>query len=762
MESAGSDNSSVRRIAILGNHPPRRCGIATFTHDVSRAMRGAGLEVDVVAMDDGSVEDYPAEVVRLIPDGDRGAYREAAEWLNAQGYDAVCLQHEYGIFGGPAGAYLLDLVRELNMPVVTTLHTILEKPNADQRRVMDELLQLSERAVVMTRRGLDMLRHAHGVSADKVALVPHGIPDLPKAARADERAARNVGDRPLLLTFGLLSPDKGIEYAVEAMAEVVKTVPNALYVVAGQTHPHIVRQHGEKYREGIQARIDALGLAENVRMDNAYMDDDALGRLLAAADVYVTPYLKLEQITSGTLSFAVGNGLPTVSTPIWHAEELLAGGRGFLVPPRDPGALADALVRMLENDDERVAISQRARAVGEGMRWPVVGGRYRTLLEEAREDAVKRLRAVVESGAVAAKVLPLPDFSHLVAMSDDTGLIQHASYDVPNRLEGYCTDDNARGIVLTVLAGQASPSTLDVTERLQARYLAFLDHALDKDTGRFINFMSFDRRWLETEGSNDSHGRAIWGLGVLAGGARRDSRQDRAKELLRGSIPALSAIHSPRAVAYALLGLVPFADADPKSEAPRVRDHFAGRLFAAFVANGEPEWPFPEPALTYGNARLPQALIAAGISAGREAWVEMGLASLTWLMAAQTGPDGVFAPVGNQGWWPRGATMAAYDQQPIEAAGAVSACLAAHAATGERRWLREANRAFAWFLGANTVGKAMYDTDNGGGFDGLTPDGPSRNLGAESTLSYVTALLEMRLVESHPEESSLRSMGYVG
>lgn len=751
---------TVRRIAILGNHPPRRCGIATFTYDLARAVRGAGLEVDVVAMDDGSIEEYPAEVVRRIPDGDRAAYRAAAEWMNAQGYDAVCLQHEYGIFGGPAGAYLLDLVRELHMPVVTTLHTVLAKPNGDQQRVMDELLQLSERAVVMTRKGLELLRQAHGVSAEKVALVPHGIPDLPKAERAEERARRDVGDRTLLLTFGLLSPDKGIEVAIEAMAEVVKRHPKALYIFAGQTHPHIVRNQGEKYRDDLKARIEALGLSDNVRLDDGYMDDEDLGRLLAAADVYVTPYLKREQITSGTLSFAVGNGLPTVSTPFWHAEELLAGGRGILVQPRDPGALADGILRMLEDDDERTAISQRARAVGEGMRWPVVGGRYRTLMEEAREDAAARLRPM-ESTDLGA--LPVPVYTHLAAMSDDTGLLQHASYDVPTRSEGYCTDDNARGLILTVLAAnEGGPSTMAITEPIQSRYLAFLDHALDRETGRFVNFMSFDRRWLERMGSNDSHGRAIWGLGVLAGGAHRHGRRDRAKELLRAAIPAMNEIHSPRAIAYALLGLVPFADADPGSEAPRVRDRYAARLFASFVAHAESEWPFPEPALTYGNARLPQALIEAGVSAGREAWVAQGLETLEWLMRAQTGPDGVFASVGNQGWWPRGAAMAAYDQQPIEAAGAVSACLAAHKATGERKWLREAGRAFAWFLGGNTVGKALYDPTNGGGYDGLTPEGPSRNLGAESTLSYLTALLEMRLAESRPEAVVAGQVGYAG
>ena len=575
---------------------------------------------------------------------------------------------------------------------------------------MDELLQLSERAVVMTRKGLELLRHAHGVSAEKVALVPHGIPDLPREARADERARRGVGERTLLLTFGLLSPDKGIEFAIAAMAEVVKTHPETLYLVAGQTHPHIVRNQGERYREGLQARIDALGLSDNVRLDNGYMDDDALGRLLAAADVYVTPYLKKEQITSGTLSFAVGNGLPTVSTPYWHAEELLAGGRGILVQPRDAGALADGIAEMLDDAVERTAISQRARAVGEGMRWPVVGGRYRTLMEEAREDAASRLRPIKASDL---GVLPVPVYTHLAVMSDDTGLLQHASYDVPTRAEGYCTDDNARGLVLTVLAAEeGGPPAMAITETIQSRYLAFLDHALDRETGRFVNFMSFDRRWLERMGSNDSHGRALWGLGVLAGGAHRHGRRDRAKELLRAAIPAMDAIHSPRAIAYALLGLVPFADADPGSEAPRVRDRYAARLFGAFVANADgADWPFPEPALTYGNARLPQALIEAGVSAGREAWVAQGLETLEWLMNAQTGPEGVFASVGNQGWWPRGAAMAAYDQQPIEAAGAVSACLAAHRATGERMWLREAGRAFAWFLGANTVGKTMYDPD---------------------------------------------------
>lgn len=736
---------SAGRVALIGDFVPRRCGIATFTHDLAEALRSAGLQVDVVAMSDQPGYEYPQDVVFEIDQDDPSAYVAAARYLNQSGYGIVCVQHEYGIFGGQAGRHLLLLLRELNMPIVTTLHTVLTHPTPDQKAVMDELIQLSQRVVVMTERARGILRDVHGVDGEDVTVIPHGIPDLPDDDPETIKASYGLAGRPVVATFGLLSPDKGIEYVIEAMA----TVPDAVYVIAGQTHPHIRRQSGESYRESLAVRAKALGVADRVVFWDRYMDDTELGRLLKMADVYVTPYLKPQQITSGTLAFSVGNGKAVISTPYWHAEELLADGRGVLVPFRDAHALAGAINDLLGDPLRRRAIESKAYDHGRSMRWPAVGLEYRRCFEQTTGESVRYLGDLARevSQDRGRLVLPPINLSHLARMTDDVGILQHARHNLPRRSDGYCVDDNARALILTVMLqekGYDDPLVRD----MQARYLAFCEHAFDPAYGRFRNFMGYDRTWLEAYGSEDSHGRSMWALGFVAGRCADPGARAVASEVFDDAWPAVRAFTSPRAWAYTALGWVARGLPDDARE-------LAAKLVDLYRANRSDDWPWFEPILAYANSRLPQTLLEVGSAVGDDAMVEVGLETLAWLSHVQQ-DAGRFSPVGSNGFYPRSGRMAKFDQQPIEAAAHISACLVAHRLTGESQWRREAERAYGWFLGRNTVGLPVAVVETGACCDGLETAGVNQNQGAESTLSYLMATLEMASVIAPVSRTNVR------
>jgi glycosyltransferase involved in cell wall biosynthesis len=722
---------AVRRIAIVGNHTPRRCGIATFTHNLADAIRLVGIEVDVIAMSDQSGYEYPDGVVFEIPQDDVSAYHKAAERMNAGGYDLVHVQHEFGIFGGLAGAHILALVRDLKMPVVTTLHTVLSEPSLAQRSVLDELVGLSQTVLVMSRKAGELLCDSLGVSEEKICLIPHGVPDLPEESADSIKESFGLAGKQVVLTFGLLSPDKGIEVAVEAMAD----VPDAIYVVAGQTHPNIVRQFGETYRASLQARAEDLGISDRVRFIDKFADEAELCRLLKMADVYVTPYLKTEQITSGTLAYAVGNGKAVVSTPYWHAKELLSEGRGMLVPARDAQATAEAIRSLLENPIRKEEIERKAHQYGSAMRWSAVAAAHLDQYRQASSDSNRLLRELEVTSepneSVPGGEIPL---RHLQILSDGVGIIQHATYHIPNRSEGYCIDDNARALLVTVLIQQAGMGD-DQLELMQSRYLSFCAHALNRETGRFRNFMSYERQWLEESGSEDSHGRTLWCLGVAAKHAASRGVRSLARDLFETASPATDRFISPRAWAYSGLGFWNMSGYHGMAR-------MVARLVGAYEAHSSPEWPWFEPIVAYANARLPQILIKAGQSLGNERAVSIGLESLEWLCQIQE-ENGVFCPIGSEGFYPQGGAKAKFDQQPIEAAGHVSACLAAFEATGDRLWKRRADWAFNWFLGANLLGIAVAVPGIGACCDGLRPNGVNENQGAESTLSYLGALAEL-------------------
>lgn len=738
----------LRKLAFLGNHLPRQCGIATFTTDLADALAAAtpGLDSFVVAMNDVGVRHaYPPRVRFEIAETDVGAYRRAADFLNVNAVDAVSLQHEYGIFGGKAGAHLLALLRELRMPIVTTLHTLLSEPNPLQRQVLDEIAQLSERLVVMSAHGARLLQDVHGVPAEKIDLIPHGIPQL--AVDGGDKDALGLQGRTVLLTFGLLSPDKGIEHVIDALPAILALHPETVYIVLGATHPHVKARHGEAYRLGLEARAHRLGVEAAVIFHDRFVSAAELAQFLAVADIYITPYLNLAQISSGTLAYAVGSGRAVISTPYRYAEELLADGRGILVPRADAPAIAREVVALLDDTERARTMRGRAAAYGREMLWPSVARAYMQTFERARTDHAARARTTFRARTLAERPAELPalDVAHVALLTDDTGMLQHGDYSVPRYSEGYCLDDNARALLLMTLIEDAGTDDHKTVRKLSSRYMAFVGHAFDATRGRFRNFMSYDRRWTEAVGSEDSHGRAVWALGTVVGRSWDPGRHSLGGKLFHAALPALAELKSPRAWAYALLGIAEYQRSFEGDRGVQdVQRALANRLLELFQRSSAADWPWFEDHVTYCNARLPQAMLVSGRRLGSEEMTAVGLRSLAWLVSLQRSDDGYFVPIGSDGFYRRGQVKAPFDQQPVEACGMVSACLDAERATGQTHWTEDARRAFDWFLGQNQLQQSLYDSTTGGCCDGLHADRVNLNQGAESTLSFLLALSEMR------------------
>jgi glycosyltransferase involved in cell wall biosynthesis len=746
-----SDDTGIRRVAMLGNHLPRQCGIATFTTHLSEAIASVAPDLDcfVLAMNDGLHKHaYPGRVRFELSDSDTGAYTRAADFLNVNAVDVLSVQHEYGIFGGKAGGHVLSLLRELRMPIVTTLHTILTAPNPHQRRVMDELTALSDRLVVMTNGSADILREVHGVSAQKIDMIPHGIPSVPFSGSKDRLG---VEGRPLILTFGLLGPDKGIEHVIDALPTILSHYPDAVYIVLGATHPHIVERHGETYRLMLEERAKQLGVDGNVIFHNRFVSQAELCEFLAAADIYITPYLNPEQITSGTLAYALGAGKAVISTPYAYAKELLADGRGILVPWRDSSAIAAEIVGLLDDPEKRLTLRLRAAEHGRAMLWPAVAQSYLQSFECARVEHAQRLRTAFRARTLATRPAELPqvNLEHVAVMTDDTGILQHATFNVPRYDEGYCVDDNARALMLMTLLEDAGSDEPKLVRTLASRYLAFVSNAFNAPLGRFRNFMSHARAWREEQGSEDSHGRALWALGTVVGCSVDPGRHSLAGALFHAALPAVSTFSSPRAWAFALLGIEQYLHAFEGDRNVQASGRaIAERLLGLFKRTDHPEWPWFENSVTYCNARLPQALIATASWTGDAEMAATGLRSLEWLTTIQRTPEGYFAPVGTNGFFERGATAAVFDQQPVDACATVSACMHAFRTTGDQRWADQARRAFTWFLGQNQLHQALYDPLSGGCRDALHVDRLNENQGAESTLSFLLALMDMRAFET--------------
>ncbi|TAL31742.1 MAG: glycosyltransferase [Spirochaetes bacterium] len=745
-------SSDIRKIAFLGDYLPRKCGIATFTTDLRTAVAREYPSAQCLVVPVNDIEggyDYPPEVRFEIAEQELPSYLRAADFLNITDVDVLCVEHEFGIYGGVAGSHLLALLHELHMPIVTTLHTILRDPNPDQRRVMHELIRLSTRLIVMADKGRRFLLDVYETPAHKIDLIPHGIPDMPFADPNFFKDEFGVAGRQVLLTFGLLSPNKGIEYALRALPAIIAEFPRTVFIVVGQTHPNLLRDEGESYRLSLERMAKDLGVSKHVVFFNRFVELDELMRFIGAADIYITPYLTETQITSGTLAYAFGAGNAVVSTPYWHATELLAEDRGKLVPFRDPEAIARAVIDLLHDEPLRHSMRKNAYRMGRDMVWSRVAQLYMQSFHQAGQDHsfIGRKSSPIKTLDEQPGQLPPLKLDHLFRMSDSTGIFQHASFTVPNFSEGYCTDDNARALVLALLLQGSGHGSPRVSE-LAATYAAYLNHAFDRKSRRFRNFMSFDRQWLDETGSEDCHGHALWALGLCMGHAAQSGLHMLAAELFEQALPPAPGFTSPRAWAYALIGIDEYLrrlSGDRRAE--QIRETLTMKLMQRHADAATGAWDWFEDTVTYANARLSHALILSGRSMEDTATLKTGLSTLRWLIGIQTSDAGSFRAVGSNGFFPRGQERALFDQQPIEAQATVSACIEAYYATGDSFWADEARRAFEWFLGRNDLGLALYDPSTGGCRDGLHVDRVSQNQGAESTLAFLLALAEMQTLQ---------------
>ena len=758
----GSSVSPISRIGFIGNYLPRQCGIATFTTDLCEAVAAEFPGATCIALpvnDIAAGYDYPSRVRFELSEKDIDSYRRAADFLNINNVDLVCLQHEYGIYGGRAGSHILALLRDLRMPIVTTFHTVLRDPDPDQLRVLQEVAALSDRVVVMSQRGVDFLQEVYGVAPEKIDHIPHGIPDVPFVDSSFHKDLFGVEGKTVLLSFGLLSANKGIETVIAALPAILARHPNVVYIVVGATHPNVLRHDGESYRLSLQWLAQEKGVDGQVIFYNRFVSIEELIEFISAADIYITPYLTPNQITSGTLAYTVGAGKAVISTPYWYAEEMLAEERGVLVPFRDPAALAEQVIDLLDNESKRHAMRKRAYLFGRAMIWPQVARRYMETFARARAE-----RRHYASPELALKPLdrrpaelPPLKLDHLRHMTDHTGMLQHAIFTVPNYAEGYTSDDNARALMVSALLEAVGNSE---ALELGSRYLAFVWYAFKAETGRFRNFMDYQRNWLEEIGSDDSHGRTLWALGTVLGRSNMPTMHSMAGKVFEQALPAILGTTSPRAWAFALMGIDEYLQRFAGDRlASQVRDELAGRLLTLYQNNRAENWLWFEDRLTYCNAALPHAMILCGHAMSNPLMTGAGLEALGWLADLQRsdGEGHPFVPIGSNGFYQKGRERARFDQQPVEAQAMISACLEAHRATGDKRWRKEARRAFEWFLGRNDLNLPIYDPTTGGCRDGLHPDRLNENQGAESTLAFLQSLLELRLAESAFTSKEIRT-----
>ena len=743
------------RVAFVGNYLPRKCGIATFTTDLCDAIHAEYSTTDLLALPMNDTEEgysYPERVRFELSENNLNSYTQAADFLNFSNIDLVCLQHEYGIFGGPAGSNILELLRRLHMPVVTTLHTVLRDPDPDQRAVMTEIAALSDRLIVMSRQSAEILEETFHVPAEKIDLIPHGIPDLPFIDPNFYKDIFGTEGKTVLLTFGLLSPNKGLENVIQALPAILKRHPNVVYMISGVTHPHILRNEGDVYRNELKRMAKDLGVEKNVIFRNRFVTPSELVELIGAADIYITPYKHKGQVVSGTLAYALSAGKAIISTPYLHAVELLDDQRGALVPFQDPAAIAAKTIELLDDPTTRHSMRKRAYLYARDMVWNRVAQQYMASFQRVYNERLQTPRATFSARNTEKTLnhLPAIKLNHLQRMTDTTGIVEHAVFAVPNYPEGYSTDDNARALIVCVLLEELNSGNADEVADLASRYLAFLWFAFETATKRFRNCLSYERQWQEREGSEDSHGRALWGLGTVLGRSKDAGLRGAAGRLFELALPAAVEFKSPRACAFALLGFQEYLDSFPGDRAVlHACEVLANHLLALYRSNKSANWSWFEKSLAYSNARLPQALLRTGLRNSNNEMIEAGLESLEWLAAEQRCEvKGHFVPIGSQGFYSKNSPKARFDQQPVEACAEISACLQAFAATGKSHWRKEAWSAFNWYLGDNDLQVALYDSGTGGCRDGLHPDRANENQGAESTLSFLLSLLEMKKLEA--------------
>lgn len=730
----------MNRIVLIGNFPPRKCGIATFTNDLNNGIRSNGMNTSIIAMNDGVKKyNYPANVEFEIEQNDLTSYINAADFVNTHHFDAVILQHEFGIFGGRDGRYIIQLLKRLQIPIITTLHTILDTPSEGQKAVISEIANLSKRIISISKKGIKILNDTYGIPVWKCKHIHHGV--HPSSTYDTDKIKQKFGikNKKVLLTFGLLSRNKSIEVVINALPEVVKKHADIVYIVLGATHPNVVKHDGEEYRHFLTGLVNKLELEKNVIFIDHFVSNAELFEFLSICDIYVIPYLGQKQISSGTLIYAMGAGKAVISTPFWYAEEMLADGRGTLFGFNNSKQLSAKIIYLLDNETQRETMAQKAFALAQQCYWPNISKQYIDLLNIliVKNTSNNTYHQTISDTEPAFSLPPI-NLKQLRVLTDSTGILQHSRYAIPNRTYGYCIDDNARALVLCIKL-QNEVQDIDELYKLTSIYLSFIDHAYNPANGKFRNFMSYERHWLEEEGSEDSIGRTMWALGYTTAYTDVSNFYHHANYLFRKELENINDISHPRALAYLILGLICYGRMHQEASVINILEKKIQQLYDVFDKTTNNEWWWCENIVTYANCRIPQALIAAGMFLKKKALADKGVKILDLLIESQF-KNNIFIPIGNNGWMTP-ENKAVFDQQPIEAHGMIDACLMAERYVNNGKYADYALKAFAWFTGNNIGCSSLYDFASGGCRDGLHPNGVNLNQGAESTLSWLMSLL---------------------
>lgn len=733
------------KIAYISTYPPRECGIATFNSNLVQAIRAnfKNRPVEdtgfVVALNDSEAADeyeYPDEVKFVVRQESQKDYLRAANFINTSDVDTCIIEHEFGIFGGESGIYILPLLNRLDKPLVTILHTVLREPSFLQKMIIREIATQSARVVVMSKRAVEFLTTIYEINPAKIQFIEHGVPDLEAPQNNPIRNISAFRNKKVLLTFGLISRGKGLETVVKALPKIVKENPDVMYVVLGNTHPGVVKNSGEEYRDSLKRLAAQLGVEEHLTFINKFVSEDELINYLTAADLYITPYLNEAQITSGTLSYAVGAGAAVIATPYWHAQELLAENRGRLFNFKDSETLGDIVNELLGAPAKLNKLKSNAYNYGLQLRWPRIGAQFLRTLKDSMDEtdaSDKFLRQIVDP-----EIMPHFTLAHVKRLTDDTGIVQHAKYGIPNLKEGYCLDDNARALIMALMAYQSNKSkeALD----LLPIYLSYI-HYMQTDDGNFRNFLSFSRQYLDEVGSEDSFGRTIWALGFLISTAPNNSYREFAQELFHRSVAHFDALKFPRGIINTIIGLSYYLKVHPGDEGMLLRlNRMTQLVVEMYEVHREDQWHWFENIMTYDNAIFPLALLHSSDITGNEQVKAVALEAIAFLDSV-TMSNGYLSPVGNQGWLPKGQTMPIFDQQAIETMAMVLMYLQAYKVTAKPVYIRKMFMSYMWFLGENTLRIPLYDHETNGCCDGLEPNGINRNQGAESTLAYMISHL---------------------
>lgn len=736
------------RYAYIGTYPPRECGIGTFTNNLYRYMvnpnhaQSNGQEGFIVAMNDNNMEyDYPKEVKLTIRQEHQRDYIQAANAINYSGADACILEHEFGIFGGLNGVYILALLHKLEIPLIVTFHTVLKTPSYDQRAITSEIAKMAGRIVVMSKRAIQFLTRVYDIPSEKVELIEHGVPDL-ACDQAASKTELNLEDRRVLMTFGLLSRNKGIETVIRALPAVTEKYPDVLYMVLGKTHPSVIRHSGEEYRNFLRRLIKNLKLEDNVFFLNEFIGQQDLFRYLSAADIYITPYLNEAQITSGTLSYAIGAGTAVLSTPYWHAQELLADNRGMLFDFNNSGQLGEMILELLDDQEKLSQLRQNAFNYGKKITWPKTGGQYVDLASRiVKEPPVVSVR---KDTSLDPMVLPPFSLTHIRRLTDDTGIIQHAKFGIPNLKEGYCLDDNARALLLALMAHRQKKDPLAL--EMLPIYLSYI-HYMQNEDGTFRNFLSFKREYLDELGSEDSYGRAVWSLGYLLGNAPNDAYYQMGKLVFFDVLPYSSRLESIRGIANTIIGISYYlrSNRDDESITELLRK-LTYRIVNDYDSDAGQGWDWFEPVLTYDNGILPLSLFHACEILNDEHVKNVALESMEFL-TRQSMKEDCLSLIGNENWYRKDGERSMFAQQPVDALAMVLMYYQAYYITREKKYIDLMFTSFMWFLGENDLRMNLYDFETRGCCDGIERYGVNRNQGAESSLAYLIA--HLRILRAH-------------